>query len=135
MEYTRIEHGNEVVLTYRPKEPVRAVVLRYERDLPARMQTAEEPEPPVYQPVEKPERKPVSELLQTPVKRKRNGLAVFLTILGLVLSVSCVGAGIWWIADDLSGMFDFSVSGTITPDLPGGNSGSNGNNGNSGGTP
>ena len=76
MEYTRIEHGDEVVLTYRPKEPVQPVILRYERDLPARMQTTAEPKPPAQQPVAKPDRKPVSELLQTPVKRKRNGLAV-----------------------------------------------------------
>ena len=82
MEYTKIEQGNEVVLTYRPTEKITPVILSYERELPERMRP-EEPEP-ASEPVQEPEKEKVyaSEALQKPMKRRRNVLAcLFLKVL------------------------------------------------------
>lgn len=137
MEYTRIEQENEVVLTYRPTEEIQPVVLRYERELPGRMAVTSEPSAPIKEPepAERIDRKAVAEELQTPRRKKRGWLTGFLTALCLLVSFGCVGAGIWWIVDDLDGMFEITVNGAPVPDLPGNNGGSNGNSGSNGSQP
>lgn len=128
MKYTRTEHQNEVVLTYRPKEQVQPVILSYERELPERMrpQTAETIPVPAAEPAQK--KVYAAEALQTPVRKKRNVLACFLTVLGLLIAVGCVGTGIWWIVEDTNLMFHY---GELLPEPSGGNSDSNGNDGGS----
>ena len=136
MEFKRIEQDNEVVLSYRLEDNIPPVVLRYERELPELMRVQDEmPEPQcqtVPEPAPEPEKKKtyVSEMLQTPVKRGRSAVACLLTILCIMVSVGCVGAGIWWIADDIGGMLEITINGEPLPDYSGG---SNNNGGNSGG--
>ena len=126
MEYTRIEQENEVILTYRPAEDIQPVILRYERDLPERMRPQEPKAEPSPLPTAEPVREKVyaAEALQTPAKRKRNVLACLLTTLCFLLAVGCVGAGIWWIADDVSFMLSY---GEIAPEPSGGSNGNSGN--------
>lgn len=128
MEYTRIEQENEVVLAYCPADHhVQPIVLRYERDLPLLMTEGKNPpaQIPEMLPFENQAPNPAADALQIPVKRKRSWLVGVLTILCLIISIGCVGAGIWWIADDIGGMFEITIDDVPVPD-----SSDNGNNSN-----
>ncbi len=131
MEYQRMEHGEEIVLTYCPARQTEAVVLRYERELPTRMRVQAQSEPceaQVPQPTEEPQDSVVSELLEPKGGKRRSWLTFSVLAVCFVLLIGGIGAGIWGIADATA---DFFFSAIIIPDPDGNFGGDNReNNGN-----
>lgn len=133
MEYQRIENENEVILTYCPTEPVEAVVLRYERELPERMrETAQENVIAAEEPVacEGADRE-TEDALRRRAQRSHTRKTVATTVLCLTLALGCVCGGLWSLAgnpEDLirsfwsqDGVQDNSGDGaTVLPDVSGG---------------
>lgn len=94
MEYQRMEHGEEIVLSYCPDRQAAEVQLRYERKLPERMCAEEEAAEEVTAPVRE-------EKSACSVKEGKRGSRASLVVVALcaVLAISCIGAGVWGIVD------------------------------------
>lgn len=118
MEYQRVEHGEEIVLSYRPHRQAAEVQLRYEQKLPERMCA----ENKIAEEVKAPAREEKTACSVKEGKRGSKGTLV-MVMLCAALAISCIGAGVWGIAN--SAMEWFSV--VMVPD-------SAGNGGNDGGS-
>ncbi len=132
MEYQRMEHGEEIILSYRPDRQAEEVQLCYERKLPERMcvekDTAEEVKPPVRE-----------EKIACSVKEGKRGSRGALTVVMLcvVIAISCIGAGVWGVANSAIEWFPVimvpddagnagSSGGSAENNEPSGNGGENG---------
>ncbi len=98
MEDNRLEQQKEIVFTYRQEEPVRPVVLRYERELPGRML---QKTPPPAEPVKEEEEDylaPWRSAIAPPEKPRKNrwGVRLFVGV-SLLVALVCLGVGIWYV--------------------------------------
>lgn len=139
MEYQRMEHGEEIVLTYCPARQTEERVLRYERELPTRMQAQSVScgaisEGTELQPTEEPQDSVVAELLEPNGGKRRSWITFSALALCFVLLIGGIGAGVWGIVDATADFFFSAIliptpDGTLIP-APDGEDGNDADNGN-----
>ena len=95
MEEIHLEEQKEIVLTYRQADREEPVQLRYERELPQRLRR-EEPAPSAPPREEKPA--PWRSAIAPPERAKKGrwGVRLFVGV-SLLLSLVCLGVGIWYV--------------------------------------
>lgn len=123
MEYQRVKHGEEIVLTYCPARQTEERVLRYERELPMRMQTQAQSVPceavgevTELHPTEEPQDPVVAALLEPKGGKRRSWITFSVLALCFVLLIGGIGAGVWGVAD---ATLDFFSSAILLPNPDG----------------
>ena len=101
MEYNHLEQPLEIVLTYRPEEPVEPVELRYERELPEGMRPAAASQSDPFQDGEAASWRSA---IAPPEKAKKGrwGVRLFVTV-SLLVALVCLGVGIWYVQQNSRG--------------------------------
>ena len=108
MEFQKFSYDEEIVLTYRPQQEPEEVKLRYERELPARMQGVHTPPPPM--PIPMPPVPPVPPYMYGMPEPKKKRRSVWKTVIAIILCVSigigCTGFGVWCVANAVINALD-----------------------------
>ncbi len=139
MEFQKFSYDEEIVLTYRPHEEVDEVKLRYERDLPVRMQRTHSPAMPAPMPPVPPY---MYAMPQQKKKRHKTWKIVIAVILCVSIGLGCTGFGVWCLTNAIFNALETEQGSdnSSNPILPGRgedstipDSGDSGNNGNGNG--